>query len=1296
MKAKVSRTLLPALIVFLGSSGMVSAIPQEGDTAKLTPPKEALDSIGKFKIPEGFSASLWAAEPQLANPVAFCFDSLGRMYVAETFRQETEGVPDNRTHRYWLEDDLRLQTVEERGEMYLKHHPEYATEWTDNEDRISLLEDRDGDGMADTSGVFAGGFTGLLDGTGAGVWAWGDEVWYTCIPELWKLTDADRDGKAEQREVVHHGYGVRVAFRGHDMHGLTLGPDGRLYFSIGDRGYNVVTQEGETLKDPGRGAVFRCELDGSELEVFARGFRNPQELAFDDYGNLFTGDNNCDAGDAARMVWVMEGGDCGWSMNFQYLPDRGPWMSESWWKPAFEGQPAFLNAPLLNMAAGPSGFTHYPGVGLPAEMNDSFFLADFRGGPSYSGIYRFTTAPDGAGFSVNKPEQFWWGVLATDVDFGPDCSLYLSDWVSGWVGPGKGRIYKLSHDTLSDSELVQETQRVLGEGMQGRELPELLRWMGHADYRVRQRAQLACMAMGDVAAPGLIELAQSEGAVKPRLHAIWALMRLDQGAALRDLLSDSDAEVRAQAAKALGECSLDSGAELMARLQDESARVRYFACQALGQKKVQAATEPLFELLSENQDQDRFLRHAASLALARIGDRQALVGVQDRDRSVRLGAVLALRNLRDGSLIDFLADEDTYVGTEAAIAIYDLDITASFPALVKHLMGAEDVLSRPLARRALHACNRMGVLKGVIDLALDEDYDDGLRKEAADMLGTWMEPAEFDAMLNESRVFAARNASQVARELEADFGPLLASNLPSVNLAAIALSEKASFPGAAGQLLRKLGQTEAPTDVRVACLKSLEKMQAKELEVALNLVSESGVSELRDQALRVLASRAPEQALPVLLKLLQESSADQKATIFGILAGMGTKEADDVLASRMSHMLAGEVDPKIQVDLLEAVEDRAAHGSQGLSALIVDWANARRELGPVDALAHCLEGGDAEAGRKVFFENPTASCLRCHAIDGEMGDSVPPEVGPNLSGVGANLTRRELLASLVDPASKIASGFELYNDAGELLPISVMTPNLGTVLRPREIRDLVEYLSVQRKEAKVWVFVHSAGYEHQVAKAGESGESLVESSWKAWAETDDRFSVEISRDVNGFTTEHLSTLDAVFFYTTGEVPISEEGRAALKAFVEGGGGFVGSHCATDTFYEWPWYGRMLGGYFDGHPWNSESTVTVKVEDKNHCSTEHLGDEFSITDEIYQHKDPYSRKKQHVLMGLDTEKSPMDVEGIHRTDGDFAISWTKRQGKGRVFYTALGHRADVWNDPRFQKHLVEGMIWAAGR
>ena len=445
---------------------------------------EAQDSRANFRVPLGMDLTLWAAEPDLANPVAFDVAADGRVYVAETFRQETEGVPDNRSFPEFLEKDLRTVTVEERGENYLSSHPEFLEQWTDQEERIRVLWDEDGDGRSDVSKVFARGFNDLLDGTGAGVLAVGPDLYFTCIPKLWKLTDADRDGVAEDGLAMHHGYGPRIAFRGHDLHGLVIGPDERLYFSVGDRGYHVITQEGVLLSEPGRGAVFRCELDGSGLEVFAHGLRNPQELAFDDYGNLFTVDNNCDAGDRARLIYLVEGGDSGWSMNFQYLGDRGPWMPEGWWKPRdqVEDQAAFLNPPIANVTSGPSGFVHYPGVGLPDKYANSFFICDFTGGSGSSGIRRLMLEPDGAGWKLAAQEEFLWGMLVTDVAFGPDGSFWALDWVYGWTGEGKGRIWRGAFEEAR-SDLARETAALLSEDLSSCADQGLLALFAHPDRR---------------------------------------------------------------------------------------------------------------------------------------------------------------------------------------------------------------------------------------------------------------------------------------------------------------------------------------------------------------------------------------------------------------------------------------------------------------------------------------------------------------------------------------------------------------------------------------------------------------------------------------------------------------------------------------------------------------------------------------------------------------------------------------------------------------------------------------------
>ncbi len=489
---------------------------------------EARRAIAGFQPAAGFQVELFAAEPLLANPVAICLDEHGRLYVAETFRQE-RGVEDNRRHMAWLDDDIASRTVEDRLRMYQKHLGERIAEYTLHHDRVRLVEDRDGDGRADHSTVFADGFNDALDGTGAGLIARDGNVWYTCIPKLWLLRDEDGDGRAEQRRALHHGYGVHVAFRGHDLHGLTWGPDGKLYFSIGDRGLHVETPEG-TISVPHTGAVLRCQPDGSELELFCVGLRNPQELAFNELGDLFTGENNSDSGDRARFVHLVEGGDSGWLMSLQYFADRGPWNRERLWHPYHEGQAAWIVPPVANIADGPSGLAYYPGTGLDASYRGTFFLCDFRGNSVNSGVRTVRLRPKGAGYELADEGQFIWRILATDVDFGPDSAVYVSDWVNGWTGEGRGRVYRIVDPRQRDAPQVREVRALLGGGLAQQPPARLAALLEHGDQRVRLEAQFRLAALGtsqhdlaDEARAALRDAARAPGDTLRRLHALWGL-----------------------------------------------------------------------------------------------------------------------------------------------------------------------------------------------------------------------------------------------------------------------------------------------------------------------------------------------------------------------------------------------------------------------------------------------------------------------------------------------------------------------------------------------------------------------------------------------------------------------------------------------------------------------------------------------------------------------------------------------------------------------------------------------------
>lgn len=232
--------------------------------------------------------------------------------------------------------------------------------------------------------------------------------------------------------------------------------------------------------------------------------------------------------------------------------------------------------------------------------------------------------------------------------------------------------------------------------------------------------------------------------------------------------------------------------------------------------------------------------------------------------------------------------------------------------------------------------------------------------------------------------------------------------------------------------------------------------------------------------------------------------------------------------------------------------------------------------------------------------------------------------------------------------------------------------------------------TTRQASRRVLVFNRADGFKH--ASIPTSADVF-----KQMDTASDIFEFVVTDDIKHFDKDTLNTYDAVVFcLTTGEIALSDDQKAALLEFVKSGkGGLVGIHSATDTFYKWPEFGEMLGGYFDGHPWNANDTVTVKIEQVNPITAPWGKSRFEITDEIYQIKEPYDRKKQDVLLSLDTERTDMTKKGIKRKDNDFAVAWTKNYGQGRVFYTSLGHNHAVWRDPRYQAHLLAGLQWVIG-
>jgi quinoprotein glucose dehydrogenase len=1088
---------------------------------------DARQALAQFRVPEGLTLELFAAEPLLANPVAFDVDGRGRFYVVETFRHSA-GVTDNRSHMNWLDADLASRTVEDRVAMYRKFlSPEEFAGLGVMEDRIRRIVDADGDGAADSATVFAGDFRGQATGLAAGVLAHGEDVYFTCIPDLWLLRDADGDGAADERNSLHNGYGVHVAFLGHDLHGLTLGPDGRLYFSIGDRGFTVRTKEGTTLAVPDSGSVLRCELDGSNLEVFATGLRNPQELAFDESGNLFTVDNNSDSGDRARLVHVVEGSDNGWRMAYQYIErpvSRGPWNAEQIWYPASDKRPAYAVPPVANISDGPSGLAYNPGTGLGEAQRGRFFLADFRGSANSSGVRSFAVKPKGAGFELADQGEFLWSFCATDVGFGPDGALYVTDWVNGWDKTGKGRIYRLVDPAANDEPIKKEVQRLLAEGMAGRPVEELARLLGHADQRIRLRAQYELAArstreLSDTAgsteaadrrrADATVTLgalaAKAAEAIAARRHAIWGLGQVERArstpgnrALLVELLGDRDAEVRLQAARVLGDLapaspSPDAVAPLVRLLKDADPRVRFASAIALGKLRRPEALTPILGLIRENDGQDAYLRHAGIMGMVGTADPETLAALAGDDSvEVRLAAAVALRRKESEKIASFLHDADPKVVTEAARAINDLPIDSALDRLAALPVKADT--PDPLARRIINANARSDSPESprrLATIAANRELPGAVRADALEAILAWTEPGGKDRITGQWKPVPAHEGAFAVAALGGVIDPILAEAPDEVRRAAISASASLNLGGAGERLGRIVAEAGANAETRVAALRALDDLDAPALRKAAEVASADPDDRLRAAALPVLARIEPAKAVAAFAAVLAGGSTAEKQAAYEALGDIPRPEADALLAERLDALIAGKVEPAVQLELLEAAAKRQ---SPEVKAGLARYETSLPKDDPLAAYRVALEGGDLRRGFRVFREKAELSCLRCHKVRGNGG-----EVGPDLTNVAREKGREYVLESIVNPNAKIAEGFETVvvatsdgqvvagvpkGDDGKVLKLmtpeaklveiakddiedqkrgdSAMPADLITKMTKSELRDLVEFLSRSR------------------------------------------------------------------------------------------------------------------------------------------------------------------------------------------------------------------------------------------
>jgi quinoprotein glucose dehydrogenase len=1073
------------------------------------------------KLADGLQMTLWASDSLAPDPVAMAIDEQGRIYLNRTNRQKNSEF-DIRGHRDWMTESIGLQTVEDRRAFLRKTfsadrskenewlpdlNEDGIHDWKDlavEKDEIWRLEDTDNDGFADVSLRILEDFYEEVTDVAGGMLVRAGELFVGIAPDLWRIKDTNGDGIMDKKTSISHGYGVHIGFSGHGMSGVTEGPDGRIYWNIGDIGANITAPDGKKWENPNSGIIARSNPDGSDFEIFASGLRNTHEFVFDEYGNLISSDNDGDhPGESERLVHVVQGHDAGWRSNWQYGKYTDPrnnkynvWMNEKLYKPRWDGQAAYIIPPIMNYHNGPTGMEYNPGTALGSEWKNKFFLVEFVGTPSRSHIWSFGLKPKGATFELDGEKDIVSGILPTGIKFGPDGALYVADWINGWDTKNYGRVWKLDV-TKDKNDLAAarlETKRLIQLNYTAQTEDMLYSLLSYGDMRVRQKAQFELVNRGKKGFPQLTKAIDQTQSQLARIHGIWGVGQLTRqdkayASALMPLLKDKDSEIVAQAAKMLGDARIaEVGNDLIPLLKNTNPRVRFYAAEALGRVAYADAVAPLLEMIAANNDEDVYLRHAGVVALAKIGKVEPIAALANNpSKALRTAAVLVLRRLKNENVALFLNDKDEYIVAEAARAINDdLSIVGALPALAATLKETR-FTSEVIVRRAINAALRVGgdkELQLLLDFARRTDLKEDIKAEALAALGTWANPSFTDRVDGRYRGKIERDPAAVKAKVLPYINEFLKEKSTDPLAAIVGLIADVKITEANEQLVTIFESSESPR-VKGAILTALNQLGYAQIDGIIKKGMDDKEETVRTVALGLLNNNnVTKTSLPVIVNsIFTKGSTREQQKMLEVLGKMEADKTQVILDGLIDQLKDKKLSPNLSLELKEAVD------ASGVAALKEKMATLKPNASALDEYAETLFGGNRFAGRNIFNNNSTAQCVRCHAVGGTGG-----AVGPSLTHIGDALTREQLLQALVEPSVRLAPGYgtvsltlkdgqivngTLAKESAEELTITTSDaeplvipvariakrenmpsgmPPMGSILSKREIRDLVEFL----------------------------------------------------------------------------------------------------------------------------------------------------------------------------------------------------------------------------------------------
>jgi putative membrane-bound dehydrogenase-like protein len=935
----LSKSCLFAAILFAAScnsNGSGSASSNSTDSLseqQKHDPENALKGLVSYN---GLEVHTMATEPMLKNPTNIDVDDRGRVWVTEAYnyRPEINGNPTN-----------------PKG------------------DRIMILEDTNGDGKADTAKVF---YQGPEVNAPLGVCVLGNRVIVSQSPYIWAFYDDNGDDKADRKEILFQGIGGEQ--HDHGVHAFTFGPDGKLYFNMGNEGKTIKDKNGKTVRDQDgneinpenyqQGMVMRCDPDGSHVEVLAQNFRNPFEVAVDSYGTLWQSDNDDDGNRGVRINYVMEYGNYGykdemtkasWQENRTNIEDSIP--LRHW----HLNDPGVVPNLLQTFAGSPTGIVVYEGSLLPAQFHDQMIHTD--AGPNV--VRSYPVKKNGAGYSADivnilKGENDQW-FRPADVCVAPDGSLIVADWYDPGVGghqagdQTRGRIYRVAPEG-SKYSIPKEDYSTPAGAVAALQNPNL---------SVRFKAWTALQAMGDKAVPELEKLWKSGTNPKMRARAFWALVKMPKANAqqyINDALAQDNPDLRIVGLRAASELNADVIGVIRKLVNDPDIQVRRECLLALHHSKSSEAADLWATLASKHDGKDRWYLEAIGIGADKQWDKFFAAYVNKvKDPLQNAGSQDIVWRARTDEAVPYLAQ----------------------------LASQQQV---PLANRLRYFRAfdfNAGPAKSKLLLAMLEKnttHDTALNKLVLHHLDTKTVSQSAVAQSALKELLNSLSGTQEYLELVRRY-ELKDQNSKLLDMA-ITDYQQQMGPGAAGMLLKYGGAplawkvlNEKDTARSNALLTSLSRVGSKEsLDILQSIVlGKKYPMQLRQQAASKLGkSGGGEELVLSLLKAKKVPTELIPATVASVQGAW--RKAVRTEASSYLPNAAKTADKKVPT------------------------------MGELASLK-----GNAAAGKGIF----TNTCSVCHMVGNEGSD-----FGPKLTEIGSKYPKEGLLEAIVYPSKGISFGFE--------------------------------------------------------------------------------------------------------------------------------------------------------------------------------------------------------------------------------------------------------------------------------